>query len=126
MQDADLNEMVAAWIAAAGATEGTPRHDANRWATDLALEWVLRKEAESLWRFILAIYPRDLSETAMAMLAAGPLEDLLAHFGPDYIGHVERLAGKDERFNRLLGGVWRNAMTDDVWARVCAVRKTTW
>jgi len=56
------------------------------------------------------------------MLAAGPLEDLLSSFGPDYIDRVETLARDDGRFKLLLGGVWRLGMTDDVWGRMQAAR----
>ena len=61
-----------------------------------------------------------------AILAAGALEDLLADHGPDYIDRVEDTARKDPKFNRLLGGVWKNSITDDVWHRVQAIRNEVW
>ena len=62
----------------------------------------------------------------IAVLAAGPLEDLLAKRGEDFIDRVEELARKDPKFNDLLGGVWRNTMTDEVWQRVQAIRNHVW
>jgi len=40
--------------------------------------------------------------TLFHVLAAGPLEDLLAHHGPAIIDRVEAHARRDERFNLLL------------------------
>jgi hypothetical protein len=51
-------------------------------------------------------------------LAAGPLEDLLAEHGPNFIDRVETEARRDRRLFWTLGCVWKNSMTDDVWARV--------
>ena len=72
------------------------------------------------------MYRRDVSKRTLALLAAGPLEDLLAYDGARCIDRVEQLAKEDEKFNWLLGGVWRNSMTDEVWERVQAVRKEIW
>ena len=38
----------------------------------------------------------------------------------------ERLRCYEYRFNYLLGGVWRNAMTEEVWQRVQAARLHVW
>jgi len=54
----------------------------------------------------------------MANLAAGPLEDLLAHNGEDVIDEVERLARIDAEFRKCLTGVWQNAMSHELFARV--------
>lgn len=37
-----------------------------------------------------------------------------------------QLAKEDERFNYLLGGVWQNTMSDEVWKRVQAARREVW
>ena len=76
-----------------------------------------------LWKFILKTYKRNLSEQTLADLAAGPLEDLIADFGAQYIEQIEDLARKDARFNHLLGGVWQRGGPKDIWARVVHVRK---
>jgi hypothetical protein len=54
----------------------------------------------------------------MSALAAGPLEDLLARHGDEVIDEVERMAGKDPEFRKCLSGVWRNAMSHELYARV--------
>jgi len=89
-------------------------------------DWSYHREGEHVWQFITATYKRDLPDKVFASLAAGPLEDLLAKQGPEFIERVEELARKDPKFNHLLGGVWRNAMTDEVWQRVQAARQDVW
>ena len=55
------------------------------------------------------------------VLAAGPIEDLLAKHGADFIDRVEAEARNDPNFAKVLGGVWKNEMPADVWARLQAV-----
>ena len=128
MDDAELEGIADAWFAYTEAEKKSPAREENWWAVEQVLEWSGKSagDAEKLWRFILAAYGREMSDAAMASLAAGPLEDLLAHHGPAYIGRVEELARSEPRFNLLLGGVWRNAMTEDVWRRVQAARLRVW
>lgn len=124
MSDVELYKIVAAWVAGQEAGDVTPGYQNKWWAISRVLAWAVPGgEPELLWRFILAAYPRELSGHAFGMLAAGPLEDLLSYYGPEYIERVETLAREDERFRRLLRGVWRLAMPDDVWERVRAARR---
>ena len=126
MDETDLNQIVNAWIVAENAEEGSPEREANWWAISQVMDWSLDREGEHLWRFITAAYKRPLSDKAKSVLAAGPLEDLLAKQGPEYIDRVEELARRDPDFNFLLGGVWRNSMTDEVWQRVQKIRLHVW
>lgn len=50
--------------------------------------------------------------------AAGPLEDLLANHGSQFIDAVELAARRDRRIRWALGCVWQNSMTEEIWARV--------
>ncbi|MDX6694467.1 MAG: hypothetical protein QOF02_2070 [Blastocatellia bacterium] len=127
MIDSELQKVVEAWVACQAAVEGSPEYQSNWWAIEKVIDWaVLESEPELLWRFVLAAYQRGLPDTTTAVLAAGPLEDLLSRHGPDYIERVEELARRDARFNHLLGGVWQLEMTDEVWERVKAVRREVW
>lgn len=126
MDETTLNQIVEAWIAAATAENRSPECESNWWAVEQVIDWALDGDGEHLWRFITAAYKRDLSDKVVGALAAGPLEDLLAKQGPDFIDRVEELARKDPRFNYLLGGVWRSTMTEDMWQRVKAARLQVW
>jgi uncharacterized protein DUF6869 len=126
MNEFELERLVEAWIACCEADEGTEEYQRNRWAMSQVLDWEMEGEAENLWAFVLAAYKRNISDEVIAVLAAGPLEDLLSKNGASFIGRVEELASRDEKFRFLLGGVWQNAMPDDIWRRVEAAREERW
>ncbi len=82
-----------------------------------------RDEPEVAFRIIEEIHhllssnePRDME--AWGLLAAGPLEDLLAENGEAVIAAAETLASNDPEFRKLLSGVWQNAMSDELFARL--------
>ena len=126
MDDAEFNQIVDAWIAGETAHEDSSEREANWWAIERVMDWSLQHDGESLWRFILAVYQRNIPSNVAGVLASGPIEDLLAYDGPQFIERVEELARTDPKFNWLLGGVWRNAMTDDVWRRLQSARNQIW
>jgi hypothetical protein len=126
MNEAELKKIVDAWIKGQESTEGSPAREENWWAIDSVIDWAFDGKAELLWRFILLAYKREMSDTALSVLAAGPVEDLLSKFGASYIDSVEKLAKEDNRFNYLLGGVWQHSMDDAIWKRITTVRKTVW
>ena len=76
---------------------------------------------ERSWPVILEILARDQGVAIIEVLSAGPLEDLLAKHGPAFIDRVEAEARRNPVFAKLLGGVWKSQMTDEIWARVQAV-----
>lgn len=88
-------------------------------------EWVLCKisdilddKPEILWEIILKILAKKPENSVLEVLAAGPLEELLAKYGYEYIARVEAETMKNREFKHLLGGVWKNDMEDEIWARV--------
>ena len=68
----------------------------------------------------------DPAHSTFQNLAAGPLEDFLVAHGPEFIEFIEQEARRNPAFNLLLGGVWQNAMPEDVWARVQKARLKVW
>jgi hypothetical protein len=79
-----------------------------------------------LWEVILEVLRQTEDKEVLAVLAAGPLEDYLGKCGESVIERVEAQAAADPKFKHLLGGVWKNAMSDEVWRRVCACRSEVW
>lgn len=73
------------------------------------------------WRVILLIWSMDQSIETIQSLSAGEIEDLLAMNGTEMIALVETEARHDPSFAKLLGGVWKNRMKDEVWSRLQAV-----
>ena len=124
--EAELDKMVTAWIVAQQAKRGSPESETNWWAVSEVIHQALEGDGDLLWEFILEVYKRDLPDNIIGLLAAGPLEDLLASRGAEFIDRIEERARKDPKFNYLLGGVWRNSMTHEVWERVQAIRNHVW
>jgi hypothetical protein len=73
------------------------------------------------WQFIQAAM-RVASDEELGHIAAGPIEHLLGKHGEEYIDAVERMAEADPKFARMLLGVWRHMMSDEVWSRVEALK----
>jgi len=120
-------ELVDAWVKDWQTKNDSDKNCASGWANEFLFDCLnMKNKPERVWEFILEVYKRELDERVTSVLAAGPVEDLLVHFGPQYIDRVETLAKEDPNFNYLLGGVWKNAMTDDVWNLVQSVRKEVW
>jgi tetratricopeptide (TPR) repeat protein len=77
--------------------------------------------AECQWKFVLAAI-KHAEDKELGHIAAGPIEHLLSTHGQEYIGLVEQQAASDPKFGRMMEGVWRHGMTDDVWDRVCEIQ----
>jgi hypothetical protein len=91
----------------------------TEWAVEKVMDMTF-ENPESLWEFILEVAHRSPPSEVVEVLAAGPLEDYIAKCGERVIARVEHQASVDPVFRSLLGGVWRNSMSEEVWARVQA------
>jgi hypothetical protein len=119
MTKAELASPSHAWIKYQRAPKGSQAQATCAWATDLSD--LVCDEPETPWLLILEIHRRDKSVLVQQGLSAGPVEDLLAKHGESFIGRVEVEARKDPSFATMLGGVWRNSMSDAIWDRLQAV-----
>jgi hypothetical protein len=63
----------------------------------------------------------DQSTETMQSLSAGEIENLLSSNGTEIISLVEDEARRNPNVAKLLGGVWKNQMNDEVWSRLQAV-----
>ena len=119
MSPEEKTKLVNAWIELQRTEPDTAQHDELFWSFDQIWE-LTRNEPETALDVILTILRTDSSSTINENLSAGPLEDLLVYHGPEFIARIESEAASNQSFRHLLGGVWKNAMTDDVWNRVQA------
>jgi hypothetical protein len=87
------------------------------WATKL-LDDRIDNVPEVAWELVLDLIDKAPGDEALGWVAAGPLEDLLGGWGPDFIERVEALARSNDRFRRCLAGVWSNRMAPDVYSRI--------
>jgi hypothetical protein len=120
MTDMELNELARGWIAYQHDRKNEDTWEAWNRSSHYMDEAVESRPLEA-WKMILAIHALDQSLPTQQVLSAGPIEDLLVKHGDVIIPLVEAQAGRDAIFAKLLGGVWKNRMADEIWARVQAV-----
>jgi hypothetical protein len=116
----EADKIVEAWIAMHHAEPDSQTYNDNFWAFT-ALWDLCRTSPDRCWDVIGKIRQSDSSDSILANLAAGPLEDLLVQHGHRFIDAVEVLAREDDKFRKLLGALWQNDIADDVWARIKSV-----
>ncbi|MBX3737996.1 MAG: hypothetical protein KF715_14970, partial [Candidatus Didemnitutus sp.] len=110
-------DFIEAWITMSKFQHESPEHKEAFWAFQHMYD-LIHEQPDVAFGLILEIWSRDQSWTVIQNLSAGPLEDLLTTHGPEMIGRVEEEAARNSSFRKLLGGVWKNAMHDSVWAKV--------
>jgi hypothetical protein len=122
MNTKERQRLVSSWLLLQRVPEaGAPREDL-RWVVEKV--WDLCDDAPNeAFEFILAVLDQDSSAPTMAVLSAGPLEALLRRHGPRIINRVERRARRDANFTRLLGHVWKDTLSNQIWMRVQSVRE---
>ena len=77
---------------------------------------------EDQWQMVQEAIRQALDDTDLGHIAAGPLEGLLGRHGKECIEWVETEAVRDQKFARTVTGVWKYTMTEEVWARVQAIK----
>lgn len=77
----------------------------------------LDADPEDVWRVILHVLSHCPSENVLAILAAGPLEDLIEYHGEAMIDRIEQESVSNPGFKQLLCGVWPSS-SKEIWARV--------
>jgi hypothetical protein len=122
MSAKDRQTLVSSWLLLQRSPEiGAVREDLA-WVVEKV--WDLCDDAPNeAFEFILAVLDQDASGTTMAILCAGPLEALLRKHGPRIISRVERRARRDVNFTKLLGHVWKDTLSSQIWTRVQGVRE---
>jgi hypothetical protein len=131
MDDQQREKIVRAWISAWLWRDQNPgwheRDDAHPddWVLD-ELDDLCHTDPDTTFEVILEILKADSTPSIMEVLAAGPLEDLLARHGPLVIDRIEKQAREEPLFRDLLGGVWQNSTDPVVWHCVVAIRGKPW
>lgn len=113
LSDSDWDAFARSWIVELRGDTTGPNENVGQ--SVVMMNFTARPDHQ--WRFILAAIAQA-SDVELGHIAAGPVEHLLGKHGEKYIEQVERRAEADPRFARMLAGVWKYMMTDEVWARV--------
>jgi hypothetical protein len=109
LPDQSVEEVVAAWLESEDSMFDT-----------------VSDSPEVAWVAVLQILGRDLTDDQTALLAAGPLEELIVMHGPQFIERIETEARHNPKFNYLLGGVWKSSSLPEIWSRIEKARKEVW
>lgn len=118
----EVEARVNAYIAAQSSGRPVQVEDPNWWAIERFMELDQREQAEASWIAILGVLARKPSDQVLAVLAIGPLEDLIHYWGPAFINRIEDAARRDATFRSLLAGVWESS-TPEIWSRMTAFRQ---
>jgi hypothetical protein len=113
----DWDAFAQSWIAELRGIRSESQSDVGQ--SVVMMNFTARPEHQ--WQFILAAVAHA-SDDELGHIAAGPIEHLLGKHGEHYIDKVEQRAEADPKFARMLAGVWKYMMTDEVWARVQALK----
>ena len=116
MDDDELADLVTRYLKY-GRTEAEELHPAFSRVVD-----IVEDSAQDGWRVTRALIDRAPDQAALAYVAAGPLEDLLACHGPETIDEVLEAARTDAKLrSAVTRGVWgRNRIRADVQAKLRA------
>ena len=118
LNDAEWASFADAWLA-----ELRGESDSKDDNGGMSVTWMgFTARPERQWKFICLAASRASTDDELAHIAAGPVECLLGHHGAEFIDEVEREAARSPQFARMLTGVWKYMMPDDVWARIQALQ----
>lgn len=118
LDDAQWASFADAWLAELRDEKESKDDDSG-----MSVTWMgFTARPEQQWKFIRLATARATGDDQLGHIAAGPVECLLGHHGAQFIGEVERLASSDPQFGRMLTGVWKYMIPDDVWARLQMVQ----
>ena len=97
----DCDELIAIWIKAQALDPEAEDYEKASWAVDELLE-MEQKNPEGVWALIPKIIEYDSSEKTLGALGAGLIEDLLVHYGADFIDRIVAFASTCESFKKAL------------------------
>lgn len=76
------------------------------------------------WLFIKRAFALAYDANHLEVLAAGPVEHLLAHHGEKWISLIEMESYEDKNFAWMMLGVWQNSMSQELWSRVQKIQES--
>jgi len=118
-----LAERFLTYVRAGDGEEPAPAHHPDAWTYEVYCE-LTRVHPDLGLSATRAALATCVSPQEVAVVAAGPLEDLIAAHGAALIDEIENLATRAPRFAYALTGVWpQDAGGTLIWARVEAARR---
>ncbi|NSY38533.1 DUF6869 domain-containing protein [Leisingera sp. ANG59] len=96
---------------------GLSKGDVEQWIVFICF-WA---NPNALWNFTIDAMAAAENDDDLGRIAVGLAEHILAHYG-SMMPYFEARASVDPDFKRMLTGVWRHRMSDDVWMRLRALQ----
>lgn len=118
-----------AWASAYIEAQKKPKLESEHplwWAVERFMDMGRDVSPDDCWVAILEILSRNPPQEVINVLAAGPLEDLIADHGSEFIERIELESRRNPAFRHLLGGVWQRGGPLEIWARVQKVQGDLW
>ena len=91
--------------------------DVNQWVVFICF----RGHPHTLWNLMLDAVSLAKKDQHLEKIAAELAEHILSHYG-SMIDYFEKWSEEDQVFKRMLTGVWRHRMSDEVWVRLRAIQ----
>ena len=117
----NIGKVAKAWIEMWDYEINDKERDEYEWVEDFEYDAVYDNPKIAI-DLVLEILKLNPENKILEVLAAGPLEQVLANHGTKIIDDIESIAKTNKEFNNLLGGVWKNSMSNEVWKRVQDIR----
>lgn len=115
----DHGKLIDGWIKHAenGVRSGGQVSEETFWAHEM-MSKMCQLDPEAAWEVIQRIVERVDDEAVLAFVGSGPLEDLLAQHGSDFVDRVIGKIESDKKFAEVATSVWQNVIAADVWMRL--------
>jgi len=119
----DFDKLAAAYIDELQTRKRTGARPVDSWAWECVSELERSDPHSALFFILVALDSLTVeSQRCLAVLAAGPLENILDHFGEEIIGAIEVIGRRSAKFRLLLSAVWgERRVKPQVWRRIRAV-----
>ena len=117
MRTSNIKEVAKAWVKMWSYDLESSDREKYEWVEDFEYE-ATYENPDIGFQLVLEILKLDPDVETIEVLAAGPLENLLSQHGESMISKVEFEARNNDKFAYLLGGVWQQSMSDELWNRV--------
>ena len=90
------------------------------WAFEGIVTLNFEQRYDELWQFVLlALELTSFDDTqVLAVIAAGPLEDIVRYSAPDFEERIVARIKADPKFRRAMTGVWCREERKDFWDRI--------
>ena len=113
------DQFIEKWFAYWKLSRRERNKDFDTYVESWQLDQMVDNDPVTAWDLIQKLVEKAPTDSLLALIAAGPLENLLWKHGPEFIDDVEITARQNPKFRKCLRAVWgANSMKPEIWKRV--------